>query len=82
MNDLKQIKVLIDSIVKIQYFNDLVLKYKGKHLDLISGKYRVPATSLMGIFSLDVTKPLTLEYEEEYEDFVKKHFKQFEVKEQ
>lgn len=79
MNDLKTMTVLIDSIVKIKYFNELVLKYKGKHLDLISGKYRVPATSLMGIFSLDVSKPLILEYEEEYNDFIRTHFSQFEV---
>lgn len=79
MNNLKTMNILIDSIVKIKYFNELILKYKGTHIDLISGKYRVPATSLMGIFSLDVTKPIILEYEEEYEDFVKSTFGQFEV---
>ena len=79
MNNLKTMTILINSIVKIQYFNELILKYKGKHIELISGRYKVPATSLMGIFSLDVSKPLILEYEEEYEDFVKDNFSQFAV---
>ena len=30
-------------------------------LDMISGKYVVNAISIMGIFSLDLTKPITLE---------------------
>lgn len=79
MNNLKTMTILINSIVKIQYFNELILKYKGKHIELISGRYKVPATSLMGIFSLDVSKPLILEYEEEYEDFVKDNFSRFAV---
>jgi hypothetical protein len=71
---MKTIKVNIDSIFKIRLFNDKALKYPGKHLDLISGRYIVDAKSIMGIFSLDVSKPITLEYEEEYESFINKEF--------
>jgi hypothetical protein len=80
MNKLNSTKVLLNSVVRIKFFNELALKYPGHTLDLVSGRYRVPASSLMGIFSLDVSKPLTLEYEDEYEDFVKDKFTQFEVK--
>ena len=76
---IKSIKVNINSIVKIKYFNELAMKYQGKTLDLVSGRYRVPAASLMGIFSLDTSKPLILEYEENYEDFIFDKFNQFKV---
>ena len=70
MNNLKSVKVDIGSIFKIRQFNDMALKYPGKHLDLVSGRYRVDAKSIMGIFSLDVSNPITLEFEEDYEDFI------------
>ncbi len=34
---------------------------KDYELDLLSGKYVVNAKSIMGIFSLDLTKPIILE---------------------
>lgn len=34
---------------------------KDYELDMISGKYVVNAKSIMGIFSLDLTKPIVLE---------------------
>lgn len=38
-----------------------VAMLKDYELDIISGKYVVNAKSIMGIFSLDLTKPITLE---------------------
>ena len=38
---------------------------KDYELDMISGKYVVNAKSIMGIFSLDLTKPITLEAQTE-----------------
>ena len=75
MNNLKSVKVDIGSIFKIRQFNDIALKYPGKHLDLVSGRYRVDAKSIMGIFSLNVANPITLEYEEDYEDFIMNELK-------
>jgi len=37
----------------------------GGQFDLLSGKYVLDAKSLMGIFSLDLTKPLTLRIEKD-----------------
>lgn len=79
MNNMEQVKVFINSVVKIKYFNELMSKYPGRHVDLVSGRYRVPANSLMGIFSLDTSKPLTLEFEDEYRDFIYEKFSQFMV---
>lgn len=65
---MKTINILLDNILKIQSFNKTTLAFPGEHLDLISGRFRVDAKSLMGIFSLDVTKPVTLEFDDDYED--------------
>jgi len=37
----------------------------GGQFDLLSGKYVLDAKSLMGIFSLDLTKPLQLRVEKD-----------------
>lgn len=77
MKNLKTFRIMLNTMPKIQEFNRNVLKYPDSHLDLISGKYRVPAKSLMGIFSLDLEKPVTLEYDEEFENDVYKLFRHF-----
>lgn len=79
MNNVKfsTVIILLDDMSKIREFNNKVKIYPNRHLDLISGRYRVDAKSLMGIFSLDLSKPITLEYEEEYEDKIKELFSCF-----
>lgn len=52
-------KVLLNSIDKVKAFIDLVTSCKGD-LDLATGRYNVDAKSIMGIFSLDISSPLTL----------------------
>lgn len=74
---MKTVNVLLDNISKIQTFNKKVLLFPGEHLDLVSGRYRVAAKSLMGLFSLDLSKPVTMEYEEQYESYVEELFRHF-----
>ena len=50
---LKEIKDVYDFVA-------VVTAYPGE-LDIVSGRYRVNAKSVMGIFALDLTKPLNLE---------------------
>ena len=50
-------KVHIDSMEKLQSFVNIVNRFNG-HFDLCSGSSRVNARSLMGIFSLDISRPL------------------------
>ena len=64
---MRKVAIMLDTIYKVRQFNSLVLSYPGQHLDIISGRYRVDGKSLMGIFSLDLSKILTVEYEEEHE---------------
>lgn len=60
-------KVLIDTIEKIK---DFVAKASRCPFDIEveSTKYRIDAKSIMGLFSLDVSKPVTLCIETNAED--------------
>lgn len=49
--------ILLDSVNKVRDFVNLVEKQNAQ-LDLISGHIEVDGRSLLGIFSLDLTKPL------------------------
>lgn len=62
--------VHIDSIDKIRSFVKIINEYNGR-FELVSGCYRVNAKSIMGIFSLDISRPLCLNiYNEENADYV------------
>lgn len=52
-------KIKLGSIAEVKEFTTLANSYDFE-LDLISGRYTVDARSIMGIFSLDLTKTLTL----------------------
>ena len=55
-------KVKLNSIEKVRAFSTLAIMFDGE-LTLISGRYHIPAKSILGIFSLDLTKPIELEIE-------------------
>ncbi len=55
----KTIQIYLESINDIKKFVSIVSKYDGD-FDLISGRYVVDAKSIMGIFSLDLSKPIQL----------------------
>lgn len=50
-------KILLDNMEKVKNFVSLAMT-KDYDVDLISGKYVVNGKSIMGVFSLDLTKPL------------------------
>lgn len=56
---MKEVMVLIDSIDKVKEFAKKANKVDSDLL-LKSGLYTVDGKSIMGIFSLDITKPLKL----------------------
>ncbi len=56
---MKTIKVSLNSIDKVKIFVNSVSKYDSD-FDLISGRYVIDAKSIMGIFSLDLSKPIEL----------------------
>ena len=57
---MKSIKVYLDTIDKVKGFVNAVSVCEGD-FDLSSGRYVVDAKSIMGIFSLDLSKTLTLQ---------------------
>lgn len=54
---MKTYKILLDSIDSVKDFVNLINRYKSE-IDLASGRYVVDAKSIMGIFSLELSKPL------------------------
>ena len=52
---MKTVKISLNSIDKVKAFVNEVTKF-----DLVSGRYVIDAKSIMGIFSLDLSKPIDL----------------------
>ena len=53
------VKISLDSIDKVKAFVNAITKFDSD-FDLISGRYVIDAKSIMGIFSLDLSKPIDL----------------------
>ena len=53
------VKISLDSIDKVKAFVNAITKFDSD-FDLISGRYVIDAKSIMGIFSLDLSKPINL----------------------
>lgn len=71
--------VSLNSIELVKKFAEIVLKSE-KCVIAASGDYRVDAGSIMGLFSLDLTKPITLEFSGDCEE-LKEELRQFAIKE-
>ena len=56
---MKTVQISLNSIDKVKSFVNTVTKYDCD-FDLISGRYVIDAKSIMGIFSLDLSKPIDL----------------------
>ena len=66
---LKELKIILNSIDRVKTFVNCNSKFIGD-IDVVSGRYVIDGKSIMGIFSLDLTKELTVKYhfdcEEDY----------------
>ncbi len=56
---MKTVKISLNSIDKVKSFVNEITKY-DYDFDLVSGRYVIDAKSIMGIFSLDLSKPIEL----------------------
>ena len=56
---MKTVKISLNSIDKVKAFVNDVTKF-NTDFDLVSGRYVIDAKSIMGIFSLDLSKPIDL----------------------
>ena len=56
---MKTVKICLNSIDKVKSFVNDISKF-DTDFDLVSGRYVIDAKSIMGIFSLDLSKPISL----------------------
>ena len=56
---MKTVSISLNSIDKVKAFVNDISKYEFD-FDLVSGRYVIDAKSIMGIFSLDLSKPIDL----------------------
>ena len=56
---MKTVPISLNSIDKVKSFVNGITKYDND-FDLVSGRYVIDAKSIMGIFSLDLSKPIDL----------------------
>jgi len=56
---MKKATIMLNTINDVKSFVNTVVQYDFE-IDLISGRYAVDAKSIMGIFSLDLSKPIEL----------------------
>lgn len=56
---MKTVKISLNSIDKVKSFVNEITKF-DVDFDLVSGRYVIDAKSIMGIFSLDLSKPIDL----------------------
>lgn len=52
-----EVEVLLNSIDKVKNFVSITAKFDAE-MDLVNGRYTVDAKSILGIFSMDLAKPL------------------------
>ena len=56
---MKTVQISLDSIDQVKAFVSEINKFDSD-FDLVSGRYVIDAKSIMGIFSLDLSKPIDL----------------------
>ena len=56
---MKTVRISLNSIDKVKSFVNDLAKFDAD-FDLVSGRYVIDAKAIMGIFSLDLSKPIDL----------------------
>ena len=64
---MKTVMISLNSIDKVKSFVNDISKFNFD-FDLVSGRYVIDAKSIMGIFSLDLSKPIELNVHAEGEN--------------
>ena len=60
---METVKISLNSIDKVKSFVNDITRFNSD-FDLVSGRYVIDAKSIMGIFSLDLSKPIELNIHE------------------
>lgn len=61
---MKTVQISLNSIDKVKSFVNEICRFESE-FDLVSGRYVIDAKSIMGIFSLDLSKPIDLNIHDE-----------------
>ena len=56
---MQTVQICLDSIDKVKTFVSAISRF-DTDFDMVSGRYVIDAKSIMGIFSLDLSKPIDL----------------------
>ncbi len=75
---MKSIKISLELAQRVKEFVNITQDYPFEIL-LKSGKYVVDAKSILGIFSLDLSQPITVEVLEDNCDELIERLKKFEI---
>lgn len=76
---MKTVSICLNSIDKVKSFVNDITKFDSD-FDLVSGRYVIDAKSIMGIFSLDLSKPIDLNIHAENDvDAILEALKPYEV---
>ena len=76
---MKTLQISLNSIDKVKSFVNDITKFEND-FDLVSGRYVIDAKSIMGIFSLDLSKPIDLNiHAEENIDAILEALKQYTI---
>lgn len=59
---MQEVQISLKSIEDVKQFVQTITMFDGE-FELISGKYVVDAKSILGLFSVDLSKPVTLRIE-------------------
>ena len=78
MKNERTMTVLIDNIDKVKRLTNIAMSLPF-YVDAVSERWRVDAKSLMGLLSLDISRPIELRFDAENEDKVRFAFSEFEV---
>lgn len=73
---MKTITISLPSVEAVKNFNNKIFGLPGD-FDLGSGRYIVDARSIMGIFSLDLSKPISLTINSDNEEEVVEAIREF-----
>ena len=73
---MKEATIKLQSIEDVKDFNRIVVFYEGD-VDLVSGRYVIDAKSIMGIFSLDLSKPINIQIHGDKPDELLEQLKAF-----
>ena len=73
---MKTVKISLNSIDKVKSFVNDLTKF-DTDFDLVSGRYVIDAKSIMGIFSLELDRPIEMEMSDADMEKLKSQFEKF-----